>query len=273
MSEVNRILIEAKTAPDVLQGLYALRKTQHAKYSLAYFCRQTGIQSKGFLSDVIKGRKAASEAYWPKLAQAFGLEGPAAEALMLLLELQAGPEPGRASAIARELASLKKLLRIEGKSMTRALRDSLLPLDVFAAFGLYRDMPTRKELQEYFGRKHAVELEMALQHLLGLGAIAIVGDHFEIVHTQVRLFGTAGEVLPADIARMGAEEAARRCRVWFEQKDDAFITSIVASVNRDRYQDVLPRIKKAVYQAVSDLESSEADMLVRFNVMIYPVDP
>ena len=74
-------------------------------------------------------------------------------------------------------------------------------------------------------------------------------------------------VRPDDLIFRDADAALNK---WLRQPDLAFFESSVISVRRDDYVEALRRFRDACNRTQSDMEASEADVLVHFNVQVYP---
>lgn len=56
--------------------------------SLTWLCRRAGMASKGYLSDVMSGRRRLNQRYAEPLAEALGLSGVRVEIFKTLVELE-----------------------------------------------------------------------------------------------------------------------------------------------------------------------------------------
>lgn len=71
-----------------------------------------------------------------------------------------------------------------------------------------------------------------------------------------------------EILRESILDAAKRSPAWFDRSDDAHFESMIVSVSRAEYRRLLQRLKSDLVQWVSDLETHDADSLVRVNVQV-----
>ncbi|MCX6123476.1 MAG: hypothetical protein NTV34_01805, partial [Proteobacteria bacterium] len=77
--DIAAILLDAMTAGDAIHRIYLHKKNISKNISLEGLCRQAGMPSKGYLSDVMHGKRRLNRTYRSKLAKVLGLQGTLAK--------------------------------------------------------------------------------------------------------------------------------------------------------------------------------------------------
>lgn len=267
---VDDILLTADASAEILRRFYELRKADNAKYSLTFLCRAAGIKSKGYLADVMNGRRKLNAEYWEDLAHAFGLDGIRSELFRLLLRLDAAEEPAEKRELQPEIASHRKAIQAADETLPERLRGMFFAFEVFCAFGLYKNEPTRENLREYFGRSMGVELDAALHLLTSSGFAELAGERYKLLRQTVNFTDAEDGISHLNFLRLSIEDAMRKVEKLQPKKNVTLFESNMISVRAKDYIKELPRIKEAVRKLQTNLESGDADMILRFNVQVYP---
>ncbi len=66
------------------------------------------------------------------------------------------------------------------------------------------------------------------------------------------------------------EDARRNVDRWREKRDESIFSSYIISVKRSQYLKVVDQLRRNLLEIQSNLESDDADMLVRFNIQVFP---
>ncbi len=267
---VDEILLTADAGAEILRRFYELRKAENAKYSLTFLCRAAGIKSKGTLADVMNGRRKLNAEYWEDLAHAFGLDGIRSELFLLLLRNDAAEEADVKKALVAEIASHRKSIAAADETLPERLRGMFFAFEVFCAFGLYKNEPTRENLRDYFGRAMGVELDAALHLLASSGLAELHGERYKLLRDTVKFTDSEDGISHLNFLRLSIEDAMRKVDKWQPKKELTYFESNMISVRTKDYEKELPRIKETIRKLQTNLESSDADMILRFNVQVYP---
>jgi uncharacterized protein (TIGR02147 family) len=271
LSDTNHIIYKAKSSSEALRGLYEFEKTTNKNRSLAYFCKRAKIPSTGYFSDVLTGKRTLNPKYRISITRAFDLNDAAATCLRLLIDIDNETALERKMTLHSKLTASKKLLKVAYLPLRSDTQELFVALDVFCAFGLFGNRPTIADLEKYFNSSSEPFILKSLQLLESLGLVKLEGEHYAVLLDHV-LFGTEnGSISPLDFLKMSIAHAAENVAAWFGQKNHAYFTSTVASVKRETYETALQEFKTTMLQAQSSMASDEADMLVRFNIQIYPI--
>ena len=268
-------LFAAENSSQALRNLYRLRKAANAKHSLAFFCREAGIPSTGYLSDVLSGKRTLATKYKRPIIAAFGLKAERARFLRLLIDRDNEAQGKRRRQLEQKVALARKALKITFRRIPGELQGLFTALEVFCAFSLFRNRPTLTDLTGYFGDGRRGEVEAALATLTGLKLIAVDEEdptrHRLLTDHIVFSEGTEG-FSHVEFLKLALANAVDEIGYWFPKKDESYFSSVTMSVNRQQFRKVLGELKQKMLLTQAELESPEADSLVRFNVQIYPLD-
>jgi uncharacterized protein (TIGR02147 family) len=265
------ILLEAQDSAEAFRQLYQTAKNLDKRYSLSFMCRRLGLSSKGFLSDVMQGKRLLGHKYWDKVGQIFHLDPACHEILILLFSIDNEKDCDRKKLLTDELAIKRKALRYSKKILSSKLRGMFFSFDVFCAFGLFHNEPSKEQLRQYFGVERGVELEVALNILLTTGLIEKT-DHgtYRLTDNRIRFSDSEDGISHLDFLRESIEDARRSVETWKTRTDESIFASNIISVKRSDYLAALNKLKRDLLEIQSNLESQEADILIRFNIQVYP---
>jgi uncharacterized protein (TIGR02147 family) len=250
--------------------LVEIAKRRRPTTSLASLCKRAGISSKGYLSDALAGRHRLALRHGDGLAEALHLEGHARRLFLLLLRRDHAKEDAGREALTADIARARRVLSSSFRIIRDDVADLFFALQVFCAFGLFGNAPEREALEDYFGADRAADVERALARLREMGLVKAGSERLELVQDRVFFTGSQDGVSHVDFLRMAMRDASERVEPWFDRRDVSHFESSVVSVERSRYVELLAKAKDDLLQLQSDLESGDADMLVHFNVQIYP---
>lgn len=236
---------------------------------MAFYCAKAGISSTGYLSDVVNGKRKLHSKYGIGIAKAFGLSREEARCLRLMVDLDNTADPSQRARIEGKIALAKKVLRIAKRPLAK-LYEMFFAMEVFCAFGLYKNRPTQEQLVSCFGQAHAADVGAALAVLEGMGLVRRNDGIFEPIDDQVFFAGDAGPEQHVKFLKQAMAHAVANLDRWFEERALAHFHSSIISVKRSEYLKLLPQLKSRFVDAEASLESSDADLLIRFNVQMYP---
>lgn len=274
MLEARRhVLLTAPSFSAAAKDLFDLAKAKRASVSLASVCERIGLKSRGHFSEVLAGRRSLPAAKVPALGRTLGLVGPEVECLTLLHARQ-DPKGDADAAEATEtrLALVRRVLRETQRPAPGNLGDMALAFKTFAAFSMYGDRPTRNELVDFFGRAQCLEVDRALAWLAGAGLISLEGDRWQAHYDRVIFKKGDSSMSLRDYVSTSLADAQGSLDRWFDEKDLAAYQSSIISVRHEDYKRLLPELKARLREEQARLDSDQSDMLVHFNVQVYPVE-
>lgn len=263
------ILLAAADPATALARLFDARKARNARFSLAKFCREAGLVSRGHASDLVHGKRALTMRHVAGVARGLGLDELGAEYLRHLVARARAKTPAATKSAGVRLALLEKTMRIVLEPAHALPR--FFAFEVFAAFGLFANAPTLEQLVNAFGAERAKEVREALSDLERRGYVERGATSYTLKRPQIMLEGA--DVRGAQLAflRHAMNDASGQLGKWFGRSPEAHFEASVISVKRDRLAPFVRELKAKLLEMQAELETGDADALVRFNVQLYPV--
>lgn len=259
-------MLAATTFDAAARDLFQLAKSRRKGVSLAAICERIGVKSRGHLSEVFAGRRRLDARKVPLLASALGLTGMAREYFVLM------HDESDAEALVERRNLLRRVLGAEEPEVPARLGEMFLAFKVFAAFALFRDRPTRNQLVDFFGKANCQDVDQSLALLAEAGLISLDGAHLK-PHFERVIFRNDGSGLSLrSYLHTSLADAQRSLGRWLDDRERAIYQSSIISVSKSALIKVLPEIKARLREEQARLESADPDMLVHFNVQIYPVE-
>jgi uncharacterized protein (TIGR02147 family) len=271
--ELEKILLSSQSGQEALVSVYQAAKTKLPAFSLSLLGRKAGISSKGYLSDVFKGRRQLNRSYWHGMADALGLSGLNRQYLFCLLHLDVCEDEICREQFLEQKCQIEKSFAVQMYVDPTPLRDQPFAFELFAAFGLFASRPSRDELVRYFGRERFTEVDSGLSALTQAGLIRRVEDRYECTseHIVFSSRDSDAQMSHLDFLRGAILEAGKNADKWYGRKDSAYFEASIISASQADYAKKLQTLKDLLLKWQSDLESADADLLIRFNVQIYPL--
>lgn len=266
---MSKILIAADNSPDALRELYKFRKSQNSKMSLEWIAKKSGIPSKSNLSDVMAGRRKLNSKYIAALSAALGLKGIQVTFFGKLVERDSVRKADLREQIEAELKMLRKAIGIEVIESSAFIPP--LGFYIFSALGLFSNKATLGDFKSYFRRRSLKEIEEVLGQLVEQGLIKKEGVFYVPAENQISFGGEHASESFLSFYDQSLEVAKSAVRKHWKSEQSLFNSTII-SVKRDILAKEIKNFKEALYKAHSAFESSEANLLVQFNVQIYPVE-
>jgi uncharacterized protein (TIGR02147 family) len=267
-----QFLAHDKPSP-IFRALFERKKQSHPHFSIAQVCKSCGIPSRGYLSEFLNGKRRLNNRYWKSFIKCFGLTGRLATAAQLLFEIEDSDDTNERQLLHEKLNSLRRSFKKVEESFPSRLHGMVFAAEVYCAFGLFGNNPTKEQLKGYFGRSRALDVEYALACLIGIEVIGLDPDtqRYSIRENVIRFTDSDDNGLTmSNFHQYAVQDAERAFKKWFASQD-AYFETIMISVKKSRLPEFIEKVKDHSILAAQDVESTEADMLIRFNVQIYPL--
>ena len=275
MSEDSReqraILVVAANSSAAVKELYAWYKRTHLKVSLAQICKKAHISSKGYLADIMAGRRTLNLSYQESLGTALGLSGLNLKYFRLLVELDHEDGGPRRATLYEELESIRKSFAITFSPKPLHAWPGKKAFEVYCAFGLFAHEPTAADLLAYFGQKDEGAILQSLEALIEGGFVSLDGETKRYRLNENHMIMVGSDESHKHFLSESIQDGMQKIDQWAQDKVDAHFESVIISVNKTHYRRLLQRIKHDLLQWQSELETHDADAIVRFNIQIYPV--
>lgn len=251
-------------------GLYRHRKGENKKFSLAYICRRAGMPSKGYLSDVINGRRQLHEKFARGLADAFELSGEERKIFLLTVEKEKELSPNKQLLLQKRIQALRDHKK-SGVSLPSFSANPVLFTRLFCALGLFTKPPTRQRLAEVFRGENEAEVHAAIEQLVRSGAVKEAEGKLTSASSSIMFGSEKGVEANVRYIQSFLQHSAGQVPKWYARKSESYIESSVVSVKRETYLAMLPKMKEFFDSAMTEAETAEgADDLVYFNIQVYP---
>lgn len=266
---INSALLSAENSSIALRSLYLLYKELNAKHSVPYFCRKAGIASIGYFSDVMHNKRRLHIKYRESIIKAFELEGFAAKYLHTLISIDNEKDAAKIEILRKKMARLVKAMTIVHQGLDADIKIFFFALEIFCAFGLFNNEPKVFELITYFSEHPERETQRGIQVLVQMNLVKQEGDRLYLLSDQVDFIGN--KLSQIEYLKLAFSHGIQSLNHWFEQPQLAYFNSTNISVSRKHYEAQLLNVRDALKIFRSDLETEDADLLVRLNVQIYPI--
>lgn len=273
MKETTAILLNARGSREALRTLYHFTKGKKETFTLGQILQRTGIPSRGYLSMVLNGKKTLGEKYLGRIAKVFGL-GPAETAyLEILVRIDLSKAKATVAALRADLAKARIELEVAQKVVATRFGSYVLLSEIFCALSLFAEPPTLNQLLAKFGNHDFLRVQGALAELEALGIVAKDPDSGGYRQLQNKVSWVRGDRVE-DVVR-GIEEIYRdgieKLPRYFGDREVALYNASIVTAKWSDYLRILPKIREEIYKLENQIESEEADALVRFNIQLYPV--
>lgn len=268
-TDVINALLTAESSSEALKNLYLLMKESSEKKSLPYLCRRAGISSAGYLSDVMNSKRRLHIKYREGIIRALGIKGHPAKFLHAMITIDNEKDEEKLLKMRSNLNSLRKLLSVEYRNIGDNAATFFFALEVFCAFGIFQNQPQVADLMRYFSRHEADEIEVAIGALERMNLVRREPDRLTLVSSQVDFFGE--KISQMEYLKLAFSHGVQSLSQWFDMPNLSLFSSTNISVNQKDYESKLDKFREAVELVRSDLEASDADMVVRLNIQIYPL--
>jgi uncharacterized protein (TIGR02147 family) len=268
--KITDIFLECKNSTEALQQLYNLFKERDHRFSLQLICSRAEISSRGYLSQVLSGKRTLSVKYRESMPRAFRLDELHTAALQTLIDLDCETDSDKIKALQEKLRTDKLALKVSFAVLSNNFAKNACAFEVFCAFGFFSNNPTFENLVELFGIDRKKSVEEALIMLEQEGYISKKRTSY-FLNTQSLIFDRGEEGSTRTVfLKTALEDALHHLPKWINRTSEAHFESGIVSVTKKDYLRILPEIKNLIVKYQVDMESAEADTLVRFNIQIYP---
>jgi len=269
MDEHSSNWLQASSFGETLKRLIQFKKSQHPQVSLAYLCKRASINSRGYLSDVMKGRRRLNPSYIDALIDALGLEAFEGDYLKLKLTREFSKNAEERQRIDQQIEEIRKLIDIHFSLMPIEFVDSHFICKVLTAFGLFKNQPSYRQLYHQFENKRK-KVDSALAILKKKGFIEERGTHLIIKNTTCFFMESENGFSHINFIKEALNHSKESVSHWFEKSDLARFNSFILSVKKEEYQQYISHLRQQVIKDLSRLETKDGDMLIDFHLQVYP---
>ncbi|MFW7382100.1 MAG: TIGR02147 family protein [Oligoflexus sp.] len=271
MSHLTAILLSSQDASEAIKSLIVYKKNIHAKFTIGYICRKLGINYRSYLSDVTNRRKKLAKKYWHGFCELMELSHLETDYLLCLLQYETTSEECEDRRLSDKLSSLKKQLSmpiIAGVDAKENIEDLYFSFEIYATFGVFNCRPSHQDLIDTFGASKLNQINKSLNILLKLGLIERQGAYYQACTAAKMRFPSREQL--EQIHHLALKDAASNIRPWIHDGDQAFFYNCTLSVKKEAYVQQLHELKRSFRKSYSDMETGDADSVVKMLVQVYP---
>jgi len=272
---VSDALSQAETVARALRNVYLHNKKLDRKRSLSYYCRRAGISSTGYLSDVISGKRPLSGKYIGPICASFGFSGEQETYFLLIAERESAGEELQIAKLSEEIETIRKVLRINQQEMGLDPRVFYFALELISTTYLFPEGATFEKLLAYYGNERAADLKEGLAFLEKRNLLVVEAGCYRSKSDYNTWIERAGQDLDMRLAlnRKMLEETSNQLERYLPNNELAHFESSFISVDADTYRALLPKIRVELKKLRVRLDSPRANLMVRFNVQVFPIQP
>lgn len=271
--EIDTILLEATNSSEALRDIYQFRKSRNKSLSLARLCQITGIKSKGYLSEVFAGKKVIAGERLKALLTSLDIEGVHYDYIRTLAARDQLLNQEDLPAIEKRLKALRISLKVLADNEKEELPIDLFELEIYCAFGLFGGTASRTQLIKYFGRDRGFALDRCLTNLVRRNWITKEDDTTQAwgINRKHVLLSENNNQHHLSFLQQSIIDAANSIEKWYADKRVAHFESFILSVRSEDYEKAMRAFREKLLVLCNDLESIDADRLVKINLQAYPL--
>jgi len=267
------ILMGSTSGLEAIQQSMAYRRALDPHFSLAFLAKRLGLKSRGSLSEMLRGKKPIPLRLRRQIFSVLFKDDESlidyADTLLARDEAKPGAEKDRHDARLWQIASYLND-RFTQIQLDRSF--TLFASDVLCAFDLFGGHPSERQLIDFFGKQDFQAVRRALQALLQNELISVQGGVYSRTERTKRFITLDHDVDPTrSFLKESIQHALQEIPRKGEDVASKCFGSTTMSVKREDYLRVLEAIRRDVFKYFSQLETAEGDMMIRFNMQIYPI--
>lgn len=271
---INHLLIEAGDSSGALANLNRLKKSFHDHWSMQFVCKKVGIPSTGYFSDVLKGKRTLHPKYIAGICKAYGLSKVQSSYFETLVSIDQDAANPRLSKLKARLSELTEQMQMEVIAIPKQLSEGLLwHILVLSSFSLFPEAPTQEDLARYFGRSMAIPLQRSLHKLEEIGLVQKTGDRYSLPNTRIIFSESEDGFSHLEFLEKSILHAASQVKHWFPTVNQSLFLSTIVTVNKKDFEAMIPEINSRIYAMLGEMNRTQGDQLVEFNLQVFPFDP
>lgn len=270
MTPCREILVSAQSPSEAVQRLFNLEKSRNLKFSLSLLSKRSGIGSRGYLSEIVRGKKNISPKKAEKIAKGLNLDSLEKECFQNLVLLAHSKKSSNKAELMAELELSRQALQISSMPMPSTALMKFFAFEVFCVFSLFKNEASQQQLANYFGIERKDDVVAAIAELQSWGLIKFRDEKFVVEKPFVLFHEGAAKNKHIEFLRYRLDDAKLHAAKWFSQPENALLISVMIAANSKHYQKWLEQTKSLLKKQMSKIETKRADTLLNFNVQIYP---
>lgn len=239
--------------------------------NFAEFARKADLSSRGFVSDVISGKKKITEKSLKNFKKGLGLTGKwiqLFEHLVFLSEASLRPEN-----MSQDDCS-KKLVKIKNHLQAKLISNSLSPsatiitssmiYEIFAALGSVTEGASLSEIVKRTGLD-PLKTKESLHHLLQCGVISLVNERYLAKAGHLSL-EELGSDLSFKNAYLESLQEIKSRAAEMEKHNDHLFYHAALSIDRSKIHSLKASLRQALYEWIEENQYDEGDTILRITL-------
>jgi uncharacterized protein (TIGR02147 family) len=252
----------------LLRLFFEWKKKQEPKISIGAVCKRAKIPSRGYLSDVMAGKRNLNQKYAAGIAQALGLKGFARKLWFNMMDLDTQIQLHADVQTQRE--KILKSWSVNRSPMPSGGDDHYFVMEVFTSFGLFGGAASRAQLIEFFGARDRVI--SALRTLVTWGLVEEIADlQYQVRNGQVVFSGSADGFSHHKYLRNAIEVIRNSSQEWFRRPDVALTQAVTISAKASEVPRFIAKVRDQIDLLKAELECDDADSMIAFNLFSFPL--
>ena len=255
------LLIKSEDYREFLKDSFVQMKAAKKSTSLSTLAKKIGCRSKSYPREVMTGRRALTNDYAPRFADAFGIRGDAKKLFLKYVELERAPEKERLNFEIHKLRA-RLLGRIEHDTVKPSdLFLSTVWVDVFAALG---SPDSGASLEEICSRTELKkeQVSQVLNAMIPKGLVRRATDSDRYLPIMLHHFfnGAEADTIFQDRFLELLDRTKVKAKVSMKSETELFLCSTISVKSFE-----LPRLKSELREVINkflqDNECAEGDRI------------
>lgn len=274
MDLLNQHILKEISAIGIVARVIKHRQQSESWKTLSWYSRKLGLKSRSNLSEALKGIRSIKQEHWRPLLDLLELNQDQKEYVLTLVELERTRSRSTKENLLRALKDKRRILEGPLRPWPSQVKGMNLAHEVYCSFSLFQQKASREDLVSFFGRDRFVEVDQALHKLIKEGLVSFEEPFFRqcnpLDNRMLKLYAEDDKNAEVSYLKSAMDKARADIEKWYAKDDLCFFGSAVISVKRKTYEEALKLFKNYVLSKSLEMETEDADMLINFNIQIFP---
>jgi hypothetical protein len=220
----------------VIRQLYEHKKSENPKFSLEYICRQAKLPSKGYLGDVMSGRRRLNPLHAKPLAKILNIEGLEKKIFLLMIQKESARSIMKSKVLEKQILSFQSQLKNGLSDFPTGVDKTILFTRVFCSLGLFPGSPTRKMICDLFSEEPLAAVENVINQLVESQAVHERDGLLSCTSAEIMFANGIDKDENISYVASHIEYARNQIRKWYPEKEKSYFSSSIVSVKRSKYK-------------------------------------
>jgi uncharacterized protein (TIGR02147 family) len=266
--EISVILVGSQTIAELILGILEHKKISHPSFTASSLAKRAQI-SRSYLSEVLSGKKKISKTAAISVRSALGLLHLESGYFDAILQKELAKTENEKIEAQKEVNICLKLLQSVRGERQVPEGATLLAFDIYAAIGMFGNSgASLAQLKALFQQHLGLEVQGALKWLVAKGVLKTENENYFYTKSGL-VFSAAEGSLREDFWRESLQDSVKNLGKFADE--DCYFSSYSVSVQKKHAKKILSEMKKLIFEKLTELDSPEADGLMRLNIQMYPI--